>query len=746
MQSHWDPCLATLEKQDTRDVSVLAIPASDRFISLMSRGEIKIWDAKTTSCIATHKGVLPSSVRLSSDGTELLYISGHEVLQIMDAATRNCIAEFRGHTDEIICAMFSADGQQFASASKDGTLRIWDRAFNKPVATYDYNHGDQMLGFSPDGLAFLMISDHNIIRLLSSRGGHILTISNHKDHVKAAIFSPDSQKLVSVDMSGTIRFLDILSGTSLVANGAITTTDRGLLFFSDSVRLISPMKGSVEKGHAIGIWNTLEATCDYLLEGHRAAISDIILSSDERRIASASYDKSIRVWDTHMMSCTGIYNGHDNSITSLTYSANDTLLISADSDGTLKVWDTTIETQWAKIESHESAVLEVVFSPNKERVITTSGDRTLRLWDTVTGKCISMGTDHRLFVWVPLMVPLDIPSAPFDHVMSIHGLFGWSRTVEFSPDGSAFLSSGLGWEASSLKLWSTTTGDCQLLLHEAMSSVLSIAFSPDGTTITSTSMDGTLRYWDTATQKLLDSFNGGTYGISSSSYSPDGTQLIFACDDGAVRLFHLSTRDCKEMDEAHEYPALLATMSANGSKLASSSKSRVKIWETDTLRCIANHSTLSDVRQILFSPDGQYLVVLYETGEVKMQILSAATGHCVDQLLGICGLANHMAFDPAAEFSLITNVGTLAFDPPDSTVACVHAEPSFSSRRVVSMIGLGLSRDGEWITWNSCNMLWLPPTVRISASDIAASTIALGSRLGRLLLIGIDPSAVPNLP
>ncbi|KAJ4854901.1 WD domain, g-beta repeat domain-containing protein [Trichoderma breve] len=512
MQSHWDPCLATFEDQNMRDADVIAIHGGDRFLSYPGReGEMKIWDARTLSCVAIYEDVMYKSVRVSSDGAEILYISRSKGLQIMDASTRSCIAEYNGHTDEIRRAMFSADGQYLASGSKDGTLRIWSRA---------------------------------------------------------------------------------------------------------------------------------SATCDSLLEGHRAAISDVVLSEDESKIASGSYDKSIRVWDMNTATCIAIYDGHAESIVSLIYSADETLLISVDFNGTFKVWDTSIETQWGEIESHEGAVLEVVFSPDKKTIVTTSGDRTVRLWDSTT----------------------DIPTAPFDHIMSSRGLFGFPRSIEFSADSSTILSSTDGSEAFSIKLWNAANGDCQLLSDEFTGSILSIAFSPDGTTVTSTSRDGIMRYWDTTTQKLLASFGGGTYSISSSIYTVDGTQLVLACDDGMI------------------------------------------------------------------------------------EILSVATGHCLDKLVGICGLANHMAFDSSAGSSLrvITNVGTLEFDPPGSAT-CVHARSSFSSQRAVNTIGLGLSKDGEWITWDSRNMLWLPSAFRISASDIdvAGSLLALGSRLGRLLLIGVDPSKMP---
>ncbi|KAL7911740.1 hypothetical protein GGI35DRAFT_477440 [Trichoderma velutinum] len=753
MQSHWDPCLATFEDQNVRGVDVITIHGGDRFLSYPGlEGEMKIWDARTLSCVAVYEDVVYKSVRVSSDGSEILYISRRKGLQIMDASTGSCIVEYSGHSGKILEAKFSADGQYVASGSNDGTLRIWDRASGETISIHDYDPNDQLLGFSPDGLTFLMISNYNSLRLLSSKvSGHMLTINGYEGRIQAAVFSPNSQRLVSIDSGGTIRFLDRFSGNTLAAKGAHEIINKGLLFFSDSVRLISAMRADVEKGHVIGIWNTVKATCDSLLEGHRAAISDVVLSEDETKIASASYDKSIRVWNVHAMICIAIYDGHAEGIRNLIYAADETLLVSEDKHGVFKVWDTSVEMQSTGIESHKSAILEVVFSPDKKKIATTSGDRTVRLWETATGKCLLMGRDHRIFAWVPLMVPQDIPTAPFDHVMNSHGLFGWPRSVEFSADSSTILSSTENSKTSSIKLWNATNGSCQSFFHESTHSILSIAFSPDGTTITSTSRDGIMRYWDTATQKLLGSFGGETYSIASSIYAADGTQLIFACDDGVVRLYHLSTGDCKEMNERHDTPVKKVAISGNGSKLASYAVSTVKIWDVETLKCIATYTlssdTTSDVSKILFSPDEQYLVVLYEAGKIKIEILSVATGHCVDKLFGICGLANHMVFDPSAGSSLrvISNVGTLEFGLPGSAVTCVDARPSFSNQRAVNTIGLGLSKDGEWITWDSRNMLWLPPAFRISASDIdvAASLLALGSRLGRLLLIGVDPSKMP---
>lgn len=708
---------------------------------------MKVWDLKSASCIAIHSNVLAKSVRVSPDGTEVLYMTGHKVLQVMEAATRSCIGEYRGHTDTITCAVFSADGLQFASGSKDGTLKIWNRSFDKPVATYEFGHHDQLLRFSPDGSTVLKISDRRIVQLLSSRmTRYELNFDNNsRATVYDAEFSPNGQTLV-IQYDYTMRILDLVSGNSLVASGAVLASNSCPNFFSDGIRVISPIRGDTGIGHAIGIWNVLTATCDAVLEGHRANISDIILSMDESKIASASYDKTIRVWDTREWTCVAIYNGHAEGISSLTYSADETLLISGDLAGTLKIWDTNVETQESRLEEHEGAVLEVMFSADNKRVITTSGDQTVRLWDADSEKCIATGTDHQIFAWVPMMVPQDIPTAPYDHIINnTDGLYGWPKSVETSPDGSIFLSSAFGWESSNLRLWSIATGACRSISQEDRDAVVSLAFSPDGTALTSTTRGGTLRLWDTATLKLLGSFYSGTYVISKSAFFPDSTGLILACDDGAVRLFHAPTENCIEMSERHPNAVKLVATSTDGSMVASYSKSMVKIWHKDTLTCIATYkgtNSKSTMSQLLFSPNGQYLVALYESGKIKIRILAVTTGDCVGELLGICGLANHMEFDSTG-LSLRTNVGTLTLNPLLSSPPSGRAELPLIPQ-IANTSGLGLSNDGEWITWDSYRLLWLPPTYQISAADIdvATSRIALGSRHGRLLLIGVDPSRI----
>jgi len=67
--------------------------------------------------------------------------------------------------------------------------------------------------------------------------------------------------------------------------------------------------------------------------------------------------------------------------------------------------------------------------------------------------------------------------------------------------------------------------------------VYSLAFDPNGGTLASGGMDGTVRLWDLKERKEVATFRGHLYGAYSVAFGPEGRLLAAGSGDGVVHLW-----------------------------------------------------------------------------------------------------------------------------------------------------------------------------------------------------------------
>src|SRR5262249_15374532 len=68
--------------------------------------------------------------------------------------------------------------------------------------------------------------------------------------------------------------------------------------------------------------------------------------------------------------------------------------------------------------------------------------------------------------------------------------------------------------------------------------VTAVAFSPDGTTLATISLDNTARLWNARTGRPIATLTGHTGTVTAVAFSPDGTTLATASDDRTARLWN----------------------------------------------------------------------------------------------------------------------------------------------------------------------------------------------------------------
>ena len=155
-------------------------------------------------------------------------------------------------------------------------------------------------------------------------------------------------------------------------------------------------------------------------------------------------------------------------------------------------------------------------------------------------------------------------------VSVLPGLSGYWHVVAFSPDG-AYLAVTAENELPEyrFKIWDMRTlRETATMAHQ--NHLTGLAFSPDGKTLASSSLDGTARLWDVPSGREVLVLRGHKDFVRYVDWSPDGRTLLTCGDDRALRLWHVSTgRALISLGTAFDEPSDFAVFSPCGDSIVS---------------------------------------------------------------------------------------------------------------------------------------------------------------------------------
>jgi WD40 repeat protein len=251
------------------------------------------------------------------------------------------------------------------------------------------------------------------------------------------------------------------------------------------------------------------------------------------------------------------------------------------------------------------------------------------------GRAIAVGGPKEVHVW-------DASSGKIIYILRGHT--ATVMAVAYSPEGRWLASGSVD---GTIKIWDAASGkEIQTLHQDGNRVVIAVAFSSDSQLLASGSQDGKVSLWDQAGGKLIHSWQGHAEETRSVAFSPDKRYLASASSDRSVRLWSVENRQKVRQFVGHTSKVNSVVFSPDGKALATASEDyTVRLWEVDSeksVRTFAGHTAY--VWSVAFSPNGLLLASASDDATVKLW--DAASGSEVRTFRGHKDLVRGVAFSP----------------------------------------------------------------------------------------------------
>jgi len=352
---------------------------------------VTLWTCKTGEQIALLKQDNTSyCVQFSLDGRSLL-ATGDRAIRLWtlqpDPQHASWV-DICGHGGRVNWATFSPDGLYIASASDDGTVRIWNAGSGQSVVQPLETHEDAVrtVAVSHDCTFIVSGSEDTSVRVWDAYTGvaTIPPLRGHKGLVLSVSISPDGRLIASASTDQTIKLWDTQSGASVGEPLCDHTKPVRAVMFSHDGRWFA----SASEDCTARLWDT--ATRQALAVGPFSCQSEantITFSPDDGIVAVGDDGGRIYLWrvDTGEQAREPLH-ANDWGVRSIRFSPDGTRIVSCGGDETARIWDLNGGQCLLALHGHTSKVASVAWSLDASVIVTGSDDATLRLWDAATGE------------------------------------------------------------------------------------------------------------------------------------------------------------------------------------------------------------------------------------------------------------------------------------------------------------------------------------------------------------------------
>ena len=543
-----------------------------------------------------------------------------------------------GHAARITGVSCSPDGTMIASSSEDGTLKLWS-------------------------------TNGTLLRTLTAQSSPLTALAWSSDGTKIAAGTYYGGYYNGNPGMGLTWLWQAPGGSRLAWTGASVSLVRAstnlfgkvtaVAFSTDNIKLASGCAAGSNFVASVSDGSFVATRPAYNTAVEPAAVTSVAFSP-RGVMASGCEDSTICVYGTNspwsqLWSSTTNANAHTTNVTAVAFTPDGSLLASASLDQTIKIWSTTNWSCLQTLAGHTNGVSSIAFSPNGQKIVSGSVDGTVKIWNRAGGNCLVTIPAHALPVTATVFSADGSfvisgsddgtvrlwSAADGSAVGTLGGQNYFIGAVAISPDGMLCASAG---GDETIQVRSTSDGSLVQTLVANTNYVSSLAFSPDSARLASGGgpLDPTIKIWQISNGALLNTIPATTNGVMALAWSPDGLTLAAGGDSVEQKITFWSTNATLQgflpgSTSWHTNGVTALAFSAQGNLLVSGGRrpgNSVRVWTNSlggiwttgiVVQSFLSTSSSNNVECLAFSPNGN-LVAWGRNGQNVLKVGQISDG------------------------------------------------------------------------------------------------------------------------